>query len=119
MNRWSQAKTKFKLRRIFVSLAASVSLLLVGCGQQSTQNAEEITVAAASNLTEAFAELAKQFTATTGIRVVDSFGSTADLARQIEKGGPFDVFAAGDVEHIDELGGKGLVVLGSRAIYAR
>jgi len=119
MRFWSQAKTKSELRRIFVALAASVSLLLVGCGQQSTQNAKEITVAAASNLTEAFAELAKQFTATTGIRVVYSFGSTADLARQIENGGPFDVFASADVEHIDELDRKGLVLPGSRAIYAR
>ena len=119
MKLWSQAKTKFKLRRIFIALAASVSLMLVGCGQQPTQNAEEITIAAASNLTDAFAELAKQFTATTGIRVVYSFGSTADLARQIENGGPFDVFAAADVEHIDELDRAGLVLPGSRAIYAR
>lgn len=101
---------------------AVVLLLIAGCRQQpgeSPQNAQEITVAAAANLTDAFAEMAKQFTARTGIRVVYSFGSTADLTKQIENGGPFDVFASADVEHVDELNRKGLLVPDSQAIYAR
>jgi molybdate transport system substrate-binding protein len=97
-------------------------ILLAACRQQpseNTQNTQEITVAAAANLSDAFEEVAKQFTAETGIRVVYSFGSTADLTKQIENGGPFDLFASADIEHVDRLGQKGLIVPDSRAVYAR
>jgi molybdate transport system substrate-binding protein len=115
-------------RAIFISSGKPCALLIVallliaGCRKppaDSQQNAREITVAAAANLTDAFAEVARQFTAKTGIQVVYSFGSTADLTKQIENGGPFDVFAAADVEHVDGLSQKGLIVAGSRAVYAR
>ncbi len=79
----------------------------------------EINVAAAANLTDAFAEVAKQFTADRGVRVVYSFGGTTDLAKQIENGAPFDVFAAADVEHVEGLESKGLLTPGTRALYAR
>src|ERR1051326_8368367 len=80
--------------------------------------ASEITVAAAANLTDVFGEIAKSFTAQTGIRVTFSFGATADLAKQIENGGPFDVFAAADVDHVDDLVNKTLLVRETRAVYA-
>jgi molybdate transport system substrate-binding protein len=80
---------------------------------------QEITVAAAANLTEAFTEMGKVFTARTGIRVRFSFGATADLARQIENGAPFDVFAAADVEHVEKLRDKGLLTPGTNKLFAR
>jgi len=76
-------------------------------------------VAAAANLTDAFAEVGARFTSKTGVRVVFSFGATADLAKQIENGAPFDVFAAADTEHIDRLEQRGLLTEGTRALYAR
>jgi len=76
-------------------------------------------VAAASNLTDAFAEVGPRFTSKTGIRVVFSFGATADLARQIENGAPFDVFAAADTEHVEQLERKEILTPGTRALYAR
>lgn len=76
-------------------------------------------MAAASNLTDAFAEVGPRFTSKTGIRVVFSFGATADLARQIENGAPFDVFAAADTEHVEQLERKELLTPGTRALYAR
>jgi molybdate transport system substrate-binding protein len=82
-------------------------------------DSEGLTVAAASNLTDAFAEIGPRFTSKTGIRVVFSFGATADLAKQIENGAPFDVFAAADTEHVEQLEGKGLLTNGTRALYAR
>lgn len=97
-------------------------LMMCGCHRQNvedSQKQQELTVAAAANLTDAFAEVATQFTAKSGIRVVYSFGSTADLTKQIENGGPFDVFASADTEHVDELGRKGLIVPDSQALYAR
>jgi molybdate transport system substrate-binding protein len=98
-------------------------LLPAGCSRSAspdnTNEAREINVAAAANLTDAFTELGRQFTARTGVRVVYSFGATADLAKQIENGAPFDVFASADVEHLDELNQKGLLVAGTMVLYAR
>jgi molybdate transport system substrate-binding protein len=98
-------------------------LIALGCHTQSSKNGQadrsELVVAAAANLTNAFAEIGPRFTSTTGIPVVFSFGATADLARQIENGAPFDVFAAADTAHVDLLEQKGLITPGSRALYAR
>ncbi len=108
----------------------SVSLILsfiiassLGCSrgvrEEKHELSPEITVAAASNLTDAFAELGKEFTARKGVRVTFSFGATADLARQIENGAPFDVFASADVEHVERLNSLGLVTPGTNKVYAR
>jgi molybdate transport system substrate-binding protein len=104
---------------LHVGLCA-ILMLLFGCRASNDQQsaAQEITVAAAANLTDAFTEVSNQFTAKTGVRVVCSFASTADLTKQIENGGPFDVFASADVEHIDALDKEGLVIPGSKAVYA-
>ncbi len=48
-----------------------------------------------------------------------SFGGTADLAKQIENGAPFDVFAAADVAHVSALAEKGLITPGTVNSYAR
>jgi hypothetical protein len=89
------------MRGLFI---ACVVLLSASCHVQRTQNTEtdspELIVAAAANLTDAFAEIGARFTSETGIRVVFSFGATADLAKQVENGAPFDVFAAADTAHI-------------------
>ncbi len=101
---------------------ALLVVILAGsaCRSDTSKNApQELTVAAASNLTEVFGEIGPRFTAKTGIRVVFSFGATADLAKQIENGAPFDIFAGADTEHAEKLENKGLLSPGSRAIYAR
>src|SRR6266550_5047392 len=100
-----------------------LALALSSCHFQ-TQNKQpavpvELLVAAAANLTDAFTEIGPRFTGKTGIRVVFSFGATADLARQIESGAPFDVFASADTEHVDQLERKELITPGTRALYAR
>ena len=79
----------------------------------------EIVVAAAANLTEAFRALGPIFEAETGVHPVFSFASTAQLAQQIEYAAPFDVFAAADSLHVDQLDRKGLLVAGTRAVYAQ
>jgi molybdate transport system substrate-binding protein len=86
-------------------------------GEQAASR--EITVAAAANLTDAFAELGQEFTTRTGVRVVFSFGATADLAKQVENGAPFDVFASADVEHIERLDSEKLIVPGASKVFAR
>jgi molybdate transport system substrate-binding protein len=50
--------------------------------------------------------------------VVFSYGSTAQLATQIDNGAPFDVFAAADTPHVDSLVSTGKLLAASRAVYA-
>ena len=85
----------------------------------STAASDEITVAAASDLTPAFEELGRAFESAHKTRVVFVFGSTGMLTRQIENGAPVDLFAAANVSYINQLDQKGLIVPGSKAIYAR
>jgi len=94
-------------------------LALFSCAAFAQASKPVLTVAAAANLTDVFAEVATKFKAQTGIGVVYSFGATANLTMQAEHGAPFDVFAAADVEHIDQLEKEGLLTAGSRAVYAR
>jgi molybdate transport system substrate-binding protein len=78
-----------------------------------------LMIGAAANLTDVFEQLGPQFEAQTGIHPVVSFASTAQLARQIENAAPFDLFLAADSEHVAALDREGLLLPGSRAIYAR
>jgi molybdate transport system substrate-binding protein len=100
-----------------------VILFCAGCRsdnqQAQQQGPPELLVAAAANLTDVFPELGQRFTNNTGIRVVFSFGATADLSRQIENGAPFDLLAAADTVHVDRLEAQGLLTPGTRALYAR
>lgn len=102
------------------ALAASALTFAAGCAARGPEADErEIVVAAAANLTDAFDEMGRRFKERTGVRVVNGFGATADLARQIEHGAPFDVFASADVSHVEGLAGKGLLAEGASAVYAR
>ena len=110
-----------RLRTVSIIITVACVLLDCSCSKRTSgeHNSKEINVAAAANLTDAFEELGRQFTSQTGIKVVYSFGGTADLTRQIENGGPFDVFASADIEHVDELNSKGFVIADTRVLYAR
>jgi molybdate transport system substrate-binding protein len=91
--------------------------VLAGCRQKAGN--PEVIVAAASNLTDVFQRIGPRFEAETGIHPVFSFASTSQLALQIENLAPFDVFAAADSEHVEQLDRKGLLLPGSRTVYAR
>ena len=86
---------------------------------RSPNQSQELTVAAASDLTQAFEELGREFEANNNTKVVFVFGSTGMLTRQIENGAPMDLFAAANVDYVDQLEQKGLIVPGTKAIYAR
>ena len=98
---------------LLLTLAPTLS-----CNRQ-VQPKKEIVVAAASDLTPAFEELGQAFQQTKNFKVTFSFGSSGMLARQIENGAPMDVFAAANSEYIDDLDKKGLIVPGTKALYAR
>lgn len=84
-----------------------------------TRTATELTVAAAADLTPAFQELGALFTQQTGTPVVFNFGSTGQLAQQIEHGAPFDLFYAANKSFIEDLNAKGLVIPDTMAVYAQ
>jgi hypothetical protein len=91
----SDAIDKLLRRNIAASIFCILLVALLisaGCKSRSTNIHENsssgLTIAAAANLTDAFAEIGPRFTSRTGIQVVFSFGATADLAKQIENGVP-------------------------------
>jgi molybdate transport system substrate-binding protein len=67
----------------------------------------------------AFDEIAALFEQETGHRVTLVFGSTGQLAQQIENGAPYDLFASADVDFIHQLQEKELVLADSVTQYAR
>jgi molybdate transport system substrate-binding protein len=97
------------------------ALFLLNCrsGSQRIAPNNELTVAAAADLTPAFEQLGKMFEDRYKIKVTYTFGSTGMLAQQIENGAPVDIFAAANVSYVEQLESKGLIVPGSKAIYAR
>lgn len=100
-----------------LALTFVIAGALISCRRDDPQRT--ITIGAAANLAEVFPQIGREFERETGIHPVFSFASTAQLARQIENSAPLDVFAAADSEHVAALENKGLIALGSRAIYAR
>ena len=113
----------FRLETRLAPLAALVLALacVTACKDKSTTTPahDELTVAAASDLTPAFEEIGRAFESSNKTKVVFMFGSTGMLTRQIENGAPVDLFAAANVSYIDELDKKGLIIPDSKASYAR
>lgn len=65
--------------------------------------AQEITVSAASSLTEAFREIGRAFEKRhPGARVLFNFGASDKLLQQITAGAPVDVFASADPVAMDK-----------------
>ena len=69
----------------------------------------ELLVFGAASLSESLQDAGRQFEAQGGPRVSFSFGSSADLARQIESGAPADVFFSADTARMASLEKAGLV----------
>lgn len=104
--------------KLYLTALLLVLLLVPGCKPKDGPT-EELNVAAASNLTDAITEIAKQFETKTGIHVVLNYGATGELSKQVENGAPFDVFAAADREHVESLQKLNLVEPDTVNVYAR
>lgn len=81
--------------------------------------AAPLKIAAAADLAKAFEEVGAAFARSGGAKPTFSFGSSGLLAKQIQEGAPFDVFAAANVSYIDDLAAKSAVLADSKAIYGR
>jgi molybdate transport system substrate-binding protein len=79
---------------------------------------EPITVAAASDLSFALPDLARQFEQQTGHPVRTVFGSSGNLFAQIQNGAPYDVFLSANTSYPKKLLETGQAVAGSYHTYA-
>ena len=111
------------MRRFVITLVAGlVSAGLAGCGSGGSDSGSrgsagtpppasaspalsgDITVLAASSLTESFTRLGQDFeTAHPGVKVTFSFAASSALATQITSGAPADVFASASDRNMDRV----------------
>jgi molybdate transport system substrate-binding protein len=80
-------------------------------------HAEEINVAAASDLNSPIKEIIQQFERETGHKVRLTLGSSGNFYAQILNGAPFDVFLSADVNFPRQLEKMGRAVPGSTFVY--
>ncbi len=99
-----------------VVLAALVATS--ACSAGSTGRADELLVAAASDLRPAFEELGRRFEADTGTAVTFDFGSSGQLAQRVIEGAPFDLFASANVTFVDQVLDQGVGDASTRRTYA-
>jgi molybdate transport system substrate-binding protein len=78
-----------------------------------------IAVAGASDLAKAFEELGALWKAKSGITPVFQFGSSGLLARQIKEGAPVDLYAAANVQFVDDVIADGKCDAATKAMYGR
>ncbi|MHB1004727.1 MAG: molybdate ABC transporter substrate-binding protein [Chloroflexota bacterium] len=108
-------------KRFLLGIAAALGVFTVpACADAAHPAAEQpvLTVAAASDLRNAFSELGPLFTQETGARVVFQFGSSGDLARQITQGAPFDLFASASEDYVAIVISAGAGIAETEQLYA-
>jgi len=103
------------MRRTILQFLVFAIIVTISCRNRPAT----LTISAAADLTPAFEEIGQKFTEETGKRVVFNFGSSGQLAQQIEKGAPVDLFASANNAYVEELEKKGLILAETKAIYAQ
>jgi molybdate transport system substrate-binding protein len=79
----------------------------------------DLTISAATSLTDAFTELAKQFRKDNkGVKVRLNFGSSSTLLTQVQSGAPSDMMASAELANLEKLVASGNVVMAPK-VFAR
>jgi molybdate transport system substrate-binding protein len=99
---------------LFVLSRLAVALVLVAGAR-----AQDLKIAAASDLSAAMQKLTPAFEKQTGIHVQISLGSSGNFFAQIQNGAPFDVFLSADKSYPEKLQQTGLAEPNTLAAYAR
>ncbi|HXG42917.1 MAG TPA: molybdate ABC transporter substrate-binding protein [Dehalococcoidia bacterium] len=115
------------MSRVPVLLLLLPLLALTACGADQEEAAAPgaqdgqttLLVSAAANLADVLPPLLDAFRDRTGIQAQVNYGNTAQLAAQIERGAPVDLFLAADRQHVETLAAKGLVLPDTVRVYAR
>ena len=76
--------------------------------------AAEVTVFAASSLTDSLKKIAAAYEQTSGDKITFNFAASSTLARQIESGAPADIFFSADEAQMDRVAAKDLINTNSR-----
>lgn len=112
-----------KLKKYPVLLSILTLMVVSACGlwtnQPITPESFTLTVSAASDLNYVFTEIGSLWEQETGNKVLFNFGSTGNLAQQIERGAPVDLFAAANKSYIEDLDKMGLIVSETKALYGQ
>lgn len=102
----------FRFSGGFLKLLPLVVLTLVAACSNAVPK-----VAAAADLRLALTEVAAEFERDTGDKVDLTFGSSGNFYRQLQQGGPFDLYLSADEEYVLNLAREGLTV-DTGALYA-
>jgi molybdate transport system substrate-binding protein len=97
---------------------AAPFILICLLGIQRLAGAQNLAVAAASDLQAALPAIATQFEKDTGQKVTLTFGSSGNFFAQIRNGAPFDVFLSADIDYPRQLQQAGAAERGSLYAYA-
>jgi molybdate transport system substrate-binding protein len=101
-------------KTVFAILAAALLAWAGGTG------AGELIVSAAASLTNAFAEIGREFEQSNPPhKVIFNFASSGALLQQISRGAPVDVFASADQDTMDRADRQSLIVRSSRVDFTR
>jgi molybdate transport system substrate-binding protein len=95
-----------------------IAVLSICSFLHQASTAQEITVAAASDLQFAFQDVAARFEKDTGKKVKLIFGSSGNFFAQIQNGAPFDLFFSADIDYPKRLEAAGLAESGTLYQYA-
>lgn len=91
---------------------------LAACSSRSGAS-RKVRIAAASDLQKAFTELGKEFEDKTKVSPEFNFGSSGLLAKQIEQGAPFFLFAAANKDFVAQVVATGRCDGTTARLYAR
>lgn len=96
-------------------LSKRVALIVIAAAAMSVSAQQgELTLSAASSLTDALTALKPAAERYIGAEIVINFASSGTLRAQIEQGAPVDVFFSAATNHMDTLERAGLVVASTR-----
>lgn len=103
--------------RIWVAFIAVVLSIVV---VSTVAKAADVTVSAASSLTNAFQDIGRAFEAANpDTRVLFNFGASGSLVQQITRGAPVDVFAAADQDSMNKAQSGGAIDRDTRFNFVR
>jgi len=97
------------------TMIALCLFVIVGVGLAA---AEELTIAAASDLNFVFREIVTEYEKVSGDQVRLTLGSSGNFFAQIQNGAPFDLYFSADISYPKKLEEAGLAVSGSLYPYA-
>ncbi len=99
------------MKRVLFALLTGIALV---AGMPSHALAAQVTVFAAASLTDSLKQIAADYKQSSGDEIIFNFAASGVLARQIEAGGPADIFFSADESQMNGLAAKGLLTPESR-----